>query len=172
MRVLFREEQGFRQRWLWVMLLAGLVITLGLFGYGMVQQLLLGQPWGDRPMSDVALTLTTMGLLLFEGLLLWLFYRLRLVTEVRRDGLYIRFRPLREKHIPCHSIVSCAARQYRPLAEYGGWGIRRGRGGWAYNVSGEHGVQLELEGGKRLLVGSQRAEELAAVLTEQCRIRS
>ncbi|MHC4114629.1 MAG: hypothetical protein ACYSSL_04835, partial [Planctomycetota bacterium] len=53
------------------------------------------------------------------------------------------------------------ARKYRPLLEYGGWGIgwslRKGR---AYNVSGDKGVQLVFKSGKRLPIGSQRAEEL------------
>ena len=33
--------------------------------------------------------------------------------------------------------------------------------GKAYNVSGNEGVQLELTNGKRILIGSQRADELA-----------
>ena len=51
-------------------------------------------------------------------------------------------------------------RAYRPILEYGGWGIRFGLKGKAYNVSGNRGVQLELTNGKRLLIGSQRPEEL------------
>jgi hypothetical protein len=34
----------------------------------------------------------------------------------------------------------------------------------AYNVSGNRGVQLELVSGKRILIGSQQAEELAAAI--------
>ena len=59
------------------------------------------------------------------------------------------------------------ARTYRPILEYGGWGIRYTMGrGWAYNVSGNQGVQLELASGKRILIGSQRAEELARAIGE------
>jgi hypothetical protein len=36
----------------------------------------------------------------------------------------------------------------------------------AYNVSGKEGVQLELANGKRILIGSQRAEELARAIGE------
>jgi hypothetical protein len=50
---------------------------------------------------------------------------------------------------------------YRPIRDYGGWGIRYGRGGKAYNVSGNRGVMLELSDGQKLLIGSQRPEELA-----------
>jgi hypothetical protein len=52
------------------------------------------------------------------------------------------------------------ARTYKPLSEYGGWGIKYGRSGWAYNIIGDQGVQLELDNGKRILIGSQHAEEL------------
>ena len=62
-------------------------------------------------------------------------------------------------------IASCEARTYRPLLEYGGWGIRWGPSGRAYNVKGNRGVQLVLSSGKRLLVGSQKAEELATAIT-------
>ncbi len=48
------------------------------------------------------------------------------------------------------------------MKEYGGWGIRYGMKGMAYNVSGNRGVQLEFETGKRLLIGSQRPEELVS----------
>ena len=51
--------------------------------------------------------------------------------------------------------------------DYGGWGIRRGRRGWAYNVSGNRGVLLQLENEKTLLIGSQRPDELAAAIEAQ-----
>ncbi len=53
---------------------------------------------------------------------------------------------------------------YSPIKDYGGWGIRYGRGGKAYNVRGNRGVQLQLANGQRLLIGSQRPEELSNAL--------
>jgi hypothetical protein len=63
-------------------------------------------------------------------------------------------------------IVHRETRTYRPILEYGGWGVRYSfvRKGWAYTVSGNRGVQLQLANGKRILVGSQRAEELARAI--------
>jgi hypothetical protein len=52
-------------------------------------------------------------------------------------------------------------RTYSPLREYGGWGIRGPRKRRAYNVSGDEGVQLVLVDGCVVLIGSQRANELA-----------
>lgn len=40
--------------------------------------------------------------------------------------------------------------------DYGGWGIRYGRKGKAFNVFGSRGLQLEFTNGKRLLIGSQK----------------
>lgn len=93
-----------------------------------------------------------------------LFTLLKMETQVRSDGLYIRFFPFHihfRKFSP-DDIDECHARQYRPILEYGGWGIRCGLSGngRAYNVSGNKGVQLVLKNGRRLLVGSQRALEL------------
>jgi len=89
----------------------------------------------------------------------------RLRTEVRPDGLYVRFVPFTRQHrFSWDEIVSAEARRYRPLLEYGGWGVRWSRSGKAYNVSGNRGVQLELAGGKKLLIGSQRPQALAMAI--------
>ena len=75
--------------------------------------------------------------------------------------------PLYRRRIQLTDIAAARADTYAPLAEYGGWGIR----GWGRNVAlnarGDRGVRLMLMDGRRVLVGSQRAEELAAALEGQ-----
>jgi hypothetical protein len=156
----FKEVQRFDQPWLWILLISLMLVVVGSFGYGMFQQLVLGLPWGERPLSDTALLLVGVASLLLFGGIIMLFRSLRLITEVMPEGLAVRFHPLHRKLIPYRQIKSCHARSYRPLLEYGGWGIKYGPSGRAYNVKGERGVQLVLEDGKRILIGSQHADEL------------
>jgi hypothetical protein len=162
----FHEEQQFRQPWVWLLLL---IISLGLaimFVHAIYTQLYLGQPWGDRPMSDTALlTSAAISLLITAGIAL-LFYKLKLITIVNPAGIQIRFFPFTSRNILFAKIISCKARTYRPIREYGGWGIRFSRNGRAYNVSGNRGVQLELTEGMPLLIGSQKSEELADVINK------
>ena len=94
-----------------------------------------------------------------------LFLAMKMTVQVDREFLRIRYFPLWRKTIPLDDIVRWEARTYRPILEYGGWGIRYRIGkGWAYNVSGNQGVQLELANGQRILIGSQRAMELAMAI--------
>jgi len=97
-----------------------------------------------------------------------LFFILKLETEVRSHGLYIRFYPfhIRFKKFPGENLAEFYARTYKPIREYGGWGIRcsfTGKGR-AYNVSGNKGVQLVFTNGKKLLIGSRKPDELAAAI--------
>jgi hypothetical protein len=91
--------------------------------------------------------------------------------EVSQQGLHVRFFPfhLRPRTIDLESIESVQAVTYSPLRDYGGWGIRYGPGSKAYNVSGDKGVILHFKNGKRLLLGSQRHEALAAAIQAACR---
>ncbi|MHC4338483.1 MAG: hypothetical protein ACYSTG_11155 [Planctomycetota bacterium] len=64
-------------------------------------------------------------------------------------------------------MSECYARTYKPIREYGGWGIRysfRKGIGRAYNMSGNKGVQLVFKNGKKLLIGSQKPDELAQAI--------
>lgn len=46
-------------------------------------------------------------------------------------------------------------------------GIHYGFGGWLYNVSGPHAVELTFKNGKRLLVGTDEPEKLRNYLEEK-----
>jgi hypothetical protein len=162
--VTFSEVQKFRQRSLWILLVIMDLLALIFFGYGMFKQLIIGQAWGSRPLPDLALAIVGSFFLLLLAVITYIFYTLKLVTEVRNDGFSIRFFPLTHRLIPYAYIKTCEARSYLPIREYGGWGIRYGRKGKAYTVSGNLGVQLELIHEKPLLIGSQRHEELAKAI--------
>jgi len=163
-KIYYFEEQRFRHKWLWIVLLLSTLFITIFFAYGTVQQIMLGQPCGNRPMSNTALIITGSISIALMGGITYLFYTLKLITEVSNDSMHIRFFPISQQIIPFNNIKKCEVRQYSPIMEYGGWGIRYGRKGKAYNVSGNRGVQLELFQGKPLLIGSQRPDELAQAI--------
>lgn len=161
--MIFQEVQRFRQWWIWLILVSTSMLLVGLFGYGVIRQLVFGQPWGDNPMSDTMLLIVGGFSIALGAGLIWLFYAARLITEVRSDGLYIRFFPLHFSfhRIPLEKLKRYEVRTYSPITECGGWGIRSYRSGKAYNVSGNRGLALEFLDGRPILIGSQRPEELA-----------
>jgi hypothetical protein len=163
----FEEKQRFNQWWLWLLLLA----VNGLMIYGLHYQLIEGRPWGDRPASDAMLIGITVMLLL-----LTVFIRmLRLETRITSEGVYARFFPLhgRARYFNWHTIQRAYVRTYSPIGEYGGWGWRfsLGKGGKAYNVSGNMGLQLEFTNGKKLLIGTRRPQELELALSKMSKRR-
>ena len=87
---------------------------------------------------------------------------LRVTIDVSADALIWRFRPVWIQHIPLAHIVSAEPRDYSPIGEYLGWGIRYTPwAGWAINLSGARGVQLRLASGRRVLLGTPNPEALA-----------
>ena len=166
-RVYFSEVQHFRQTRIMAILtpiLLGFFIVLGCLAF---KNFFASSAPGNIPLSRTAPGIIgSLVYLLGLGIFFFIFYVMRLKTEVRNDGLHIRFFPLMSRVIPFDEIREIDVRIYKPIREYGGWGIRSGLGGRgaALNVSGNRGVQLELSGGKRLLIGSQKAEELAKAI--------
>ncbi len=158
--VLFEEEQSFRQRWVWALLGATLVLLVVPLGF-----VLSGAP--VKPGSDTfsGVVGLAVGIAVVIGVAV-LMYTMKLTVRLDDAGLHVRFFPLVKRDIPLEEIARWEARTYRPILEYGGWGIRCGWKGMAYNVGGNRGVQLEFTNGKRLLIGSQRPEELAAAISQ------
>ncbi|WP_447640181.1 MULTISPECIES: hypothetical protein [Chitinophagaceae] len=160
--ILFTERQKFKQWWLWLILLS----INGLFLFGLFRQVIAGHQFGDKPMSNTGLLITT-GLTIVLTLL---FVNFRLDTTIKKDGIYVRFFPfhLKFKHYAWNSLTKSFVRPYSPLTEYGGWGLRLGLGGkgTAFNVSGDKGLQLEFTSNKKLLIGTNKPDELTEVLNK------
>jgi hypothetical protein len=165
--VLFHEKQRFRQGWLWLLVVLPLLTIVPLMLFGLHQQLVLEKPFGTNPMNDRRLVVTSLLAMAVPLFVVILFWWSELDVQVTRNEVRARFRPfhLSTRTFPLSEIRGCEARDYEPIGEFGGWGIRMGGSrSWAYNVSGSRGVQLELADGRRLLLGSQRADELAAAI--------
>jgi hypothetical protein len=156
---LFSETQRFRQWWVWILVL----LVAGTAWYGFVQQIVLKKPFGNNPAPDPVMIMIWVIFGLFFPLL---FYSIKLVTEVRYDALYVKYSPLQfhSKKIVYAEIQNYEIRQYSALKEYGGYGIRMGKEGKAYNVFGNKGIQFEFQDGKKLLIGTQRPEEFMQAL--------
>ena len=159
----FREEQRFPK---WILLLVFLAAgsSIGAFAVGFYVQFVRGDPWGSNPMSDGALATTGAVFMVFGFGLIWLFASLKLITEVHADAILLRFAPMRAKRIDLEQIATAEVRSFRPIREYGGWGVRYSKGIKAYLATGTKGVYLTMMDGRDVLIGSQRPEELESAL--------
>lgn len=159
--ILFTERQKFNQWWLWV-ILSG---VNGLSIFSVRKQIIDEQQFGAKPISTGLLILTVTTLLFTV-----LFISCRLDTTIKKDGVYVRFFPfhLKFKYYNWNIMIKSYVRQYSPLIEYGGWGLRFGifGKGTAFNVSGNKGLQLEFLNHKKLLIGTNKPGELIETLNK------
>ena len=166
--VLFEEKQYFRRTWLLYVVLATTIPIALLLIYGMYQQLVLGQPFGNNPMSDEQMR-WLMPLFILIVLTTPAYFAVAyLYIAVTDKDMRIKFFPLKTKIIPFEEIVASNIRKYDALKEYGGWGVRYcGKLKKAYIVDGEYGVELLLRDGQSILLSTRHPEEFAKALQQQ-----
>jgi hypothetical protein len=152
-KILFEEEQRFTQWYIWILLLGLLCIPV----YGIIQQLVLKQPIGDKPMSDLGLVI-----ILFTQLsLCLLFWILKIKTTISKEKISFRFFPFVTKTIPWDEVEVAEIVKYR----FVGYGIRIFTSyGTVYNINGNKGMALTLTNKKKLLIGTQKPYELEDVI--------
>lgn len=158
----FREEQRFKVWWAWL----GIIVLNLLFIYAIIQQVIMGKPFGAEPAADYVLVLIEIFLLLFFLFLL----SIKLKTRITDEGIFYRFFPFqfKEKLIEWHELRDTYIRKYNSFHEYGGWGIRYGspKVGRAVNTSAssDKGLQLQFNDGKLLLIGTRKPEEIELII--------
>ncbi len=157
---MFQETQRFDQWWLRLLFVG----INGLFAFGTWQRMAgtAGHDANDLPPAAVVV------LWLLVAALTLAFFRTRLHNRVDATGIHVRFAPWqrRGRHIPWAEVQGCRVRRYRPLVDFGGWGWRRSLNGRleGYTTRGDQALELDLGDRRSLLIGTQRPEELAAVL--------
>ncbi|NNE77136.1 MAG: DUF1705 domain-containing protein [Pricia sp.] len=146
----FREAQQFTQWWLWLILLSVALIPI----YGMYKQMVLGEQFGNNPMSDS-------GLILFACFvfgIICLFFYMRLITEIDQSGIQMNFVPFVKKKVAWKEVLSAQIVNYGFV---GGWGIRLStKYGTVYNIQGNKGLAIELQNGRKFLIGTQKETEM------------
>ncbi|HYW41539.1 MAG TPA: hypothetical protein VE959_01700 [Bryobacteraceae bacterium] len=159
--VLFHEEQAFRQ-WHTALVLA---MPPAALLFVTTRQLVWHHPWGTPPVSNG-------GLLFLSVLLVSVYVRLmtvRLVTDLRPTEIAVGLRGLwRQRRISLDQVRTVKTIEYDPIRDFGGYGIRSGPWGQAYTARGTGGVELELQNGRKVLIGSQDPKRLAGQI-KACR---
>lgn len=159
--VLFFEKQRFNQWWVRVLF----IVVNGLALTGIYFNLQNDATIASEEANNSSLVVVACVGIIFT----FIFFLFRLDTQIKADGIYVRFWPLRlnYRHYSWENLSKSYVREYSPLGEYGGWGIRYtiSGAGKAYNISGKIGLQLEFTTGKKVLIGTQKGEEIKEILT-------
>jgi hypothetical protein len=87
-------------------------------------------------------------------------------TRVGSDGVTVRYGFLYAARIPFAEIARAEAIAYRPIRDYGGWGIRGFGNRRALNARGNLGVLITRSNGSTILIGSQKPRDLLAALSQ------
>lgn len=157
--ILFKEKQRFTKWLLLLVFLPAIISAVVVFGF--------------TEKGDLLPSLIGLGVASLTGVLLSL---TALESSVSDEGFSVRFIPFYRKPtlISFDEIESVDVITYKPLSEYGGWGLKIGKKGVAYSISGKNGIfitfkeprKLFMGKHKTMLIGTQKPEEWRAVLAE------
>lgn len=155
----FIEKQRFNQLWLILLIIISAIVPIGI-----IMGTYLKDPTSFSA-SELALVL---GVIIIASGLIFVF---KLNTRIDEKGIYYKFFPfhIKYKTIEWNEVDNAYIRTYDAISEYGGWGLKGGAlwnksKGTAINVSGDIGIQLELKNGKKLLIGTQKKEQVESIL--------
>jgi hypothetical protein len=91
-----------------------------------------------------------------------------LYVRIEKEGIIVRFFPfhLKPKVYLWSDIESLEVRKYKPVREFGGWGIKGTKNNKVFNISGDMGLQITFKSGKKLLIGTAEPQKLEIALLE------
>jgi len=145
----FREEQRFRESWLWLVI--GIPLAFALWALLVT------------PGTPVSAVIALIGVAIAVAALFGLAY---LETTVTDDAVIVMFHGLwPTRRVKLDDIADYAPMHYS-MWDSGGWGVHFGLAGLTYNVSGNEGVHFRLTNGAQVLVGTQRPAELASAIAK------
>ncbi len=157
-KVLFQEEQRFKQWWIWLLIIFILLaVIIPLFNAIAKEQTALNSSGTARLILYGVLAV----LFLTAVLIIMLFIKLK--TKITDKGIYIAYFPFirKWKKFAVEEIENYEIRKYRAMLEYGGYGMKNQRkSGRAYSISGDIGLQLYMKNGKKLLIGTQKKQAM------------
>jgi len=158
MKIIFQEKQYVKLPWIKL-----LVVILSLLAWlFFILQIIFKVQLGNNPAPNFVIIIV----FVLVGLgLPFLMFRAHLKTIVTEEKIILKYYPFLIKEIKRDKIIKVRATDYQPIKKYGGWGIRTNfKNTRAYTTDGHRGVIITLKNGSNILIGSQKAENLAQAL--------
>ncbi|MBT8234761.1 MAG: hypothetical protein KJO04_01085 [Bacteroidia bacterium] len=153
MALLFKEQQRFTQWWIWLILIVTAILT----AYVFVQQLILDNPVGSKPMPDAWVIFFSF----VYAFILLFFWILELRTEIDNEEIRARLFPFFTHKFFWDEIKTAEVIQYKFL----GYGLRFSKTyGTVLNIVGNKGLLIELHSGAKFLIGTQDPYSLRAIV--------
>lgn len=157
----FKSVQKCKQPFMWLIIL-GVAVFIW---YTTYQQIILGNQAGSNPASDPVLII--IWLVIGIGFPLALF-NMKLIIKMDSEQFSYRLFPL---HLRMHSyrmddIEKMETVFIRPVLDFGGWGIRWGRKGKGYIISGRKAVKVYLKAGRPIYFSSDEPEKIVDAYRE------
>jgi hypothetical protein len=155
----FTERQKLKIKGMWFVYLM-LSCALLLFIYGVIQQVILHKPFGDKPAPDYLLIGGTVVIVL----LLVSMSISRLETLITRETVSYRWAPFKK-----FTTINWSDVQQADVFDFGfvGAGYRYTPHGTVHTAGSTKGLRLKMTWGKTLIIGTKKPEELEAFLAKR-----
>lgn len=154
-KLLFKETQSSK-----ILIVVAVVFAI-FFGVLTLVQGVLGKPVGNHPAPNWLLIAFFVGCVLSIGF----FNKQKLILLINEKQVYISYGLLTsDRKIAVSDIKNIQIRKYDAVKEFLGWGVRYNDGESCFTVSGEDALEIELKNGEKFLIGTQKKEELSAVI--------
>jgi hypothetical protein len=90
----------------------------------------------------------------------------KLITQIRTDGVYVRFPPWQPRFSIYNwaDIAEIFVRDYGAMREFMGWGIRYVPGKMGYIVAGNSCIEIVFKNGNKVIITTQRKPDVNEVL--------
>ena len=146
---IFREKQFIDRWWLIMLILAIILIVVGTAYYATLDS-----------EEDTTVIVSVISLAIAAPLVFALAY-VRLETRIDKEGIRAQFKPFSftKKFFSWQEIDRAFVREFSPVQEFGGWGIRGlGSNKKAYHIYGSRGIKVKTKKGEEFLIGTQRSK--------------
>ncbi len=161
MKIEFKEEQKFPQWWLWLILIGVIPYVI----IGVYRQFTTTGEFEYTAIFNTSFIITS--LLIIISIILFRFMLLK--TEINQNEILVVFFPFIKKRVNWKEVKHAKILKYGFV---GGWGIRLWtKYGTVYNTKGNTGLAIELQNGKKFLIGTQKEIELNKILEKANLIR-
>jgi hypothetical protein len=156
----FKEQQKFRQPWLWYLMISGVVIS--------IVPLLVFIVNGKIPLGEALLVIA--GVLLLNLITIGAFYFATLETKISEDGIAYRWSPFFKKFtvLGWNEVEYVSMRKYAALK----FGYHRHKEfGRVHNVDGMYGFHVVMSNGKKYFFGTQQRLSVETTLRQTGKMR-